>query len=174
MRDGVLREHTGGLDVNRIVQQVERLQRRVRGAAIHRAFFTRGRIEVQQAGMEIRALPRRVQAAPVQIRAVARGVLALGKIERPKIPGWLNRADAGTAKALGQQTGQLQRDIAHVLRVHAEAVLMREQAVFRIDVAGGRGDRRLSIGLARDDQPNDVPHIPVMGRRAGLWSRATS
>ncbi len=85
MRDGVLREHTGGLDVNRIVQQVECLQRRVRRATIHRAFFTRGRIEVQQAGMEIRTLPRRVQAAAVQIGAVARGVLTLGKIERPKI-----------------------------------------------------------------------------------------
>ena len=88
--------------------------------------------------MQERALPGRVDAAAVEVVAVARRVLALGKVQRGQIAVRLDRVDARTAELVREQARDAQRDVANVLRVDAEAVLTREQPVLRILVVLGR------------------------------------
>ena len=64
------REHARGFDVGRIVQQHQRLQRRVRSRADRGAFLARRRVERHQARMQERPLPPRVQPAAILILAV--------------------------------------------------------------------------------------------------------
>ena len=112
--------------------------------------------------MQERALPRRVQAAAVQILAVTGGVLALGKVQRREIPGRFDRVDARTAELVREQARDLQRDVAHVLGIDAETVLTREQAVVRVLVVAASRARQLTIGVAGDNQPDDVADVPVV------------
>src|SRR6185436_9566318 len=102
-RDRLLGEHARGFDVDRIVEQIERLERCVRRAAADRALLARRRIEVQEARVQERSLPGRVYAAPVEVLAVARRVLALRKVQRGEIASRLDRADAGTAELVVEQ-----------------------------------------------------------------------
>ncbi len=77
---GVLREHASRLDVNGIVQQIERLQRSVRDRSIDGALFARWCIEIQQAGVQICALPGRVEATAIEIRPVPAEYSRFGKL----------------------------------------------------------------------------------------------
>ena len=91
-----------------------------------------GASKVDQARMQEGALPEGVDAAPVQIVAVAGRVFALRKIQRRQIAIRLVRPHARAAELLDQQSGDLERDVAHRFRIHAEPALPREQAVVGI------------------------------------------
>ena len=69
------------LDVGRVVQQHQRLQRRVRARPLDRALLAAGRVEGQQAGVQERAAPVGVQAAAIQALAVVVLVLAHREIQ---------------------------------------------------------------------------------------------
>src|SRR5262245_49553389 len=69
----------------RIIEQYQRLQRRVRGRSIHDALLTSGRIKGQQARVQEAALPEGVDAAAVEIRPMARRVFAFGKVQRRQV-----------------------------------------------------------------------------------------
>ena len=57
MLQNVLREHPRRLHINRIVQQHQRLQRRIGALSLDRALFVRRRVERQQAGVQVRPRP---------------------------------------------------------------------------------------------------------------------
>ena len=90
-------EDPGGLDVGRVVQEDEGLERRVRPRPLDDAFLAGRGIEGQQAGMQEGALPVRVQAAAVLVFALVGDVVALGEIEEDPVARRLIGLDAGPA-----------------------------------------------------------------------------
>ena len=72
----------GGFDVRRIVQQHQRLQRRVGPAAAHGAGLAVGRVEGRQRRRRHGPLPERVHAAAVEIRR--RGSARTSAPEKPR------------------------------------------------------------------------------------------
>ena len=99
MKDA-LSEVTGGFDEDRVVQEIECLKRRIGADAIDNAFFAGRRVKVEQAGMQEGALPFGIEAAAVEISAVARGVFTLGKVHSGEITFRFERANAGSAEAV--------------------------------------------------------------------------
>src|SRR5438876_8392816 len=81
MLENILREDALRFYINGIVEQHQRLQRRVRIHAVHGAFLARGCIEGLKTRMQKGALPLRVNAAPVKIVSMTGGILALGKVQ---------------------------------------------------------------------------------------------
>src|SRR5690606_25579232 len=66
------RESLSRLDIDGIVERHERLERRVRAVAPHGANLSVRRIERDDRRVRVRSAPRRVDRAPVAIRACAR------------------------------------------------------------------------------------------------------
>ena len=102
--EDVLREHARRLHIDRIVQQDQRLQRRVGIRAVHGAFFARWRVESAQPGMQERALPVRIKRRAGRDRR--RGwpsIRAWGNSRPPDSrSGWYG-LHAGAAELLHQQ-----------------------------------------------------------------------
>ena len=68
----ILRENARGLHVDWVVEEIERLERRVGIDAIYRAFLARGRVESYHARMQEGPLPERVESSPIEIVTQAR------------------------------------------------------------------------------------------------------
>src|SRR5436305_566149 len=113
--------------------------------------------------MQERALPYRIQTAPMQVLAMASRVFTLREIHCRQVAIRLIRTDARTAELLDQQARDREHDIVNNLRVDAEAVLMRQQAIVGIALIGlQRAGRDLAISIAGHDGPDDVLDIPGM------------
>ncbi len=74
-------EGSRGFNEDRVIEQIERLERRVASGAGGDAFFARGCVEGEKPGVDEGALPPRVHAAAVAGGAVVGGVGAFREIE---------------------------------------------------------------------------------------------
>ena len=157
------------LDKLHIVQQHQRLKRRVRARAINGADLAVGRIKQRHARWRERALPIAVHAAAIELLAVilmkglrrcaARTVVA---DLAPRIAGRV-RIHSRAADLRNQQPARLQRCVANRLCTKAKARTARQHSVVRImRERVGRRHRRLPIGLAQHDQLQQSLHIPSM------------
>ena len=142
-RDHPGRQHARRLDVGRVVEQDQRLERRVRPRALDHALLPRRGVEGQQARVEERPLPVGVEAAAILVVAVVGVILARGEVEEDPVARRLVGLDAGPADLAGEQPADGQGVVADQLGVEPEGVLPREPAV------AGRSWR--SVGRGRDD-----------------------
>ncbi len=95
------RQGLGRLDENRIVEQIERLQRRIGALALHARRESVGRVEVDQHGVRRRAPEENVDASPVAFRAALFGPV-LSRVTQIADAFRLRRMDARTADAAKQ------------------------------------------------------------------------
>ena len=146
-----LSEESSGLDIGRIIHQVERLQRRVRARSSERAALPKGRAECEQRRVRHRSLPIRVEASAVQVVSLT-GDVSIGAapcrelLVNPLRMIWLHRR---STDFLNQQAAHCQRLIANELAQQPEAWPARQQPVVRVAFAQRRREPRvLLIGRA--------------------------
>lgn len=155
-------EGSRGFDVARIVEQDQRLQRRVRACSVGGAFLAVGGVEREQAGMQVLPLPVRVEAAAVQALASIVLPFTSREVEVREVARGLIRLDAFAAELRHEQAADRQRVVAHEFGVNAEAALPREPAVVRVQLAHFATDeRRLPIRLAHDNRLDEQLHVPA-------------
>ena len=164
--DHALRQRPRRLHVSRIVQQHQRLQRRVGAGAARGAFFAIRRVERVQRRGRGSALPERVHAAPVKIRARARRISLRGidvaiRGLFPQ-PFGLIGEHARSTEPLDQQAADRERVVANHLRRQPEARPAGQQPILRILFQQLRRDSRsLPVRGRRDDQPLHRAHVPA-------------
>ncbi len=141
------------LERRAIVQQRQRLQRRVGAHAPRRAVLAAGRVERHLHRIRRRPAQERVEAAAVAILALALDppILVVGHV--PDAVG-LGREDAGAVHLRAEQPARGELAVADHLGFEAEARSAREQPVVGIALGERRRHRgRLSIGRRGDDRP---------------------
>jgi len=117
-------ERARGLNKRGIVEQRERLLRRVAHVAGCGAFVARGRIEVGQHRMQKRALPMRVDATAPLAVAVAGDVVAVRELQCNVVARRLVRLGARAAEiAQVEQAGNRESVIAHELGFESAGIL---------------------------------------------------
>src|SRR5882724_6854765 len=79
--ENMLREDAGRFDISRIVEQHQRLLRRVGAGTFGRAFLAAGGVKSHQTRMQEASLPPRVQAAAIETFAVVMLPLACREVE---------------------------------------------------------------------------------------------
>ncbi len=163
-----LRQGSGGLHEARLVQQDERLQRRVRPRSPHHADLPAGRVEGRQDGRRDGALPDGVHAAPVEALAVILDVDLLGGGRAaevahltPEAIGLIGAA-AGAADARREEPARREGDVPDELGLEPEAWAPRQEAVARISLEEARRDRGvLAVRGGEDDLPQHRLHVPA-------------
>ena len=151
----------------RIVQQRQRLQRRVGADAAHRAELAAGRVEGHEARIRRRAPPERIQAAAVAILAAAGGPL-VGVVRHVPDAVRLDRVDARAEHLAAEQTARRQRRVANHLGFQAHARAAREQPVVRIALGKRRRDgRRLPVGRRHHDRLDQRLLAPALRHQLG-------
>ena len=119
-------ERAGRFDVGRIVQQHERLLRRVAARPLDGAFLAAGGVEGDQAGVQERPLPVGVQAAAILALALVVLPFARGEVQVLPVAGRLIRLHARPADLGHEQAADRQGVVADQLGVEAEAALPAE------------------------------------------------
>ena len=162
--DRDLREAARRLDELDVVQGHEGLQRGVGALAVDGALLARGRVEGLHRRRRGRALPERVEAAPVvRLAPVGDVDLRVALLHRHDLPEArrLVGFDARSADLRGQLPRRHERQITDHLAVHPEARPPGKQAIVRVLLelqrCGGRG---LAIGRGRDHEPEEGLHVP--------------
>ena len=165
--DDALAQGLGALDEHRVVEQRQRLQRRVRALAADAADVRVRRVEGHQHRIGAGALEPGVQAAAIAVGpgaldpAGAAGVGQLGDAGR------LRRPDARAADGARQQAADRQGVVAQRSRPPGACRVCRASSTF----SGSRlrqlrpGLRRLPIGRRGDDQPVQRLQAPLLLRR---------
>src|SRR6185369_11972922 len=100
------RKRTGGFDIGRVVQQHQRLLRKVRPAAVRGTLLSARRVESNDARMQERALPPRVKSTTILVRSLAGFVSARRKIQVLPVTVGLIRFRARAADAWIEQAGE--------------------------------------------------------------------
>lgn len=152
----------GGFDEGRIVEERKGLLRGVGGGAEGDAVLARGGVEVSEHGVEERALPVRVDAAAVLVRALVRGVVAVGELEPGVVVCGLIGFDGRAARGKVEEPGDGEGVVADGFGFETSRVLGGEPAVERVGFAGGGvwlGG--LAIGMAGDDETDHSAEVPV-------------
>ena len=164
----MLREHARRFHVNRIVQQIQRLQRRIRSS--------------RDSPCTPRASARRTSPGSDAGMSAARTCRRRGGTGRrrgsPNIRAWESSASPDSHPAdraarsgppnFSTSSPETSSAISRTtLRIHAEAALPREQPVVRIALVQLRiRHRRLPVRVAHHDRANQVLHVPgVRSRR---------
>ena len=98
LAEGEHRQASRGFEETRIIEQGERLQRRVRFAPNPRALFPGRCIEVGQQRMKERSLPVHLDAAAVTPIVLLFGIVAIRELQLRVIAGWLVRKDWWTTE----------------------------------------------------------------------------
>ena len=119
-------KHARSLEIGRIVQQHQRLQRRVRDGAARGALLAIGRIEGRHLRRRRRALPERVHAAAIQIRrrGSARRSAWRSRRRTPSPPTDLaadRETRSGPPTVVIQQSADGKRVVANHLRRQADS-----------------------------------------------------
>ena len=152
----------GGFDEGRVVEEREGLLGRVGGGAEGDAVLAGGGVEVSEHGVKERALPVRVDAAAVLVRALVRGVVAVGELEPGVVACGLIGFDGRAAGGEVEETGDGEGVVADGFGFETARVLGGEPAVERVGFAGGwvwLGG--LAIGMAGDDETDHSAEVPV-------------
>ena len=143
-----IREGAGGLQGRLVVEQRQRLERRVGAVALRAGRRRVGGVEDRQAGVRRGSPEERVHAAPVAVAAEV-GDPVLRHLREAVDALRLRREDAGPADGRREQPARRERHVADDLRLEAEAILPRQQEVARILLVRVRpGDRRLAVDRA--------------------------
>ena len=156
-------ENASRFHIDGIVEQHQGLQGSVGIGAVHGALLARGGVEGEQAGVQEAALPEGIDSAAVEVVAMAGGVFALGEIHGHQVAVRFDGLDAGTSEAIGHQAGDGQGDVAHDFGIHAEAALMRKQAI--VGIALIIVGRLLPVGAAHHDGADPGAAYPNRARR---------
>lgn len=156
-------ERAGELKKLEIIEERERLERRVGTESARARAKTIGCIEHRDGGMRGRAPMVRVESAAVAVGAGAGDPGAFGLTEVHDAVG-LGREDRRAAKLRLEETAGGEGDVADEFGVEAETVLAGEKFVERvgeIEVGSGQGSALISSGS--DDETVDGLHAPVLG-----------
>ena len=160
-------EETGGpdacgFDEGRVVEEREGLLRRVGGGAEGDAVLAGGCVEVREHGVEERALPVRVDAAAVLVRALVRVVVAVGELETGVVVCGLIGFDGRAARGEVEEAGDGESVVADGFGFETPRVLGGEPAVERVGFAGGGvRERGLAVGVTGDDETDHFAEVPV-------------
>src|SRR5215831_955028 len=103
--EDILREHSRGFHIDWIIQQYQRLERRIRVDTIHGALLASRGVEGKQARMQERPLPLGVESTAVEIISAAGRIFALREVHRGEVAFGLVRFDTWTAELVAQQSG---------------------------------------------------------------------
>ncbi len=171
-----------GLDVGRVVEQDEGLERRVRPRALDDALFAGRGVEGQQAGVQERALPVGVKAAAVLVFALVGHVVARREIEENPVARRLIGLDARAADPGREQAADGQGVVADQLGVEPEAVLVGPASDWR-DLApmsslrrprtGGRfRDITIRLSIALTSQPLSTNSLASQSSSSGWVGQA--
>ena len=156
------RETARSLDKLRIVQRHERLQRRVRALAAHRASLARRRVEDLHVWRRRLAFPKVVDRPAIQILARVLRVTRTAEAHDFPDVGRLVRLRPRPAHLRRQRAARGQRVVAHHLRIHAETRPARQQPVLRILLDLFRRDvSRLPVRRRCHDEREKFLHIPA-------------
>jgi hypothetical protein len=130
--DDPFREDPRGLDVGRIVEEDQGLERRVRARPLGRALLPARRVEGEEARVEVLALP--VDVEPAAVEPVPRVVPPLPRreVEVAPVAGRLIGPRARTADLPDEKPARGERAIPDQLRIETEPRLPREEPVVGI------------------------------------------
>ena len=157
-------ERTGGFDEDGVIEQRQRLLRRIAIAAERGAFIAGGSVEVDEHRVQEHALPMHVQATAPLVRTAAGDIGTVRKLDRLVIAGRLVGLGAGAADVGGvQQARDGERVVADEFGVESAGILGGEQTVGRIDLLEvGAQAAALAVGLAGDHQADHALHVPTL------------
>ena len=157
-----LAERAGGFDEGDVVHEVEGLHGSVGAGFADDAGLATGGVEGHHHGRRDGAFPERVEAAAVEVVAVALSVVHVLHGGLFPESGGLIGHDGRATDLFGEQAGGEEGLVADGFGGQAEAGASCEEAVF--GVAGdqiGRGGGGLAIGCGGDHQANHGFDVPV-------------
>jgi hypothetical protein len=146
------------LEIDRIVHQHKRLQRRAGAGPLRGTDLTAWSIERGERRVMHRPFPINIHSAPIKVRAMTLLIFRIGHVPQT---GWLVGFYTFPANLAIQQTADREGVVTNELGFEAQTRAAREQAIIRIAFQQSRRDRRaLTISSGGNNQPHQRFQIP--------------